>query len=128
MHRAWRSSWLLLACACGGGKPPPPPDPRNATVPLVGEHQVTPPATGFRDAPLSTLPAGGGPRMSDGEAGRTAAAEPLADAQLPGGPVPQMSFFVTSEGTGDRGGDLGGIAGADAMCERLATAAVADMA
>jgi hypothetical protein len=34
---------------------------------------------------------------------------------------PDMSFFVTSEGPG-KGGDLGGIAGADAQCQKLATA------
>lgn len=33
-----------------------------------------------------------------------------------------MGFFVTSAGTG-RGADLGGLAGADAHCQRLATAA-----
>jgi hypothetical protein len=33
-----------------------------------------------------------------------------------------MSFFVTSVGSG-KGGDLGGIAGADAHCQQLATAA-----
>ena len=33
-----------------------------------------------------------------------------------------MSFFVTSVGIGD-GGNLGGLAGADAHCEKLATAA-----
>jgi hypothetical protein len=33
-----------------------------------------------------------------------------------------MSFFVTSQGSG-RGADLGGLAGADAICQRLATAA-----
>lgn len=33
-----------------------------------------------------------------------------------------MSFFVTSVGTG-KGGDLGGLEGADAHCQRLATAA-----
>lgn len=33
-----------------------------------------------------------------------------------------MSFFVTSSGTG-RGGDLGGLSGADAHCQRLAQAA-----
>ncbi len=32
-----------------------------------------------------------------------------------------MSFFVTSVGSG-KGGDLGGIAGADAHCKALATA------
>lgn len=34
-----------------------------------------------------------------------------------------MSFFVTSEGTGARGGNLGGLAGADAICQQLAEAA-----
>jgi hypothetical protein len=33
-----------------------------------------------------------------------------------------MTFFVTSEGSG-KGGDLGGLAGADAHCQTLATAA-----
>ena len=33
-----------------------------------------------------------------------------------------MSFFVSSTGSG-KGGDLGGLAGADALCQRLATAA-----
>ena len=33
-----------------------------------------------------------------------------------------MTFFITSEGPG-KGGDLGGLAGADAHCARLATAA-----
>jgi hypothetical protein len=32
-----------------------------------------------------------------------------------------FSFFITSEGTG-KGGDLGGLAGADAHCQKLATA------
>src|SRR5579859_8015698 len=35
---------------------------------------------------------------------------------------PNMSFFVTSVGSG-KGGDLGGMAGADAHCQQLATAA-----
>ena len=38
------------------------------------------------------------------------------------GPPPIMTFFLTSAGPG-KGGDLGGIAGADAHCLRLATAA-----
>jgi len=48
----------------------------------------------------------------------------LAVAQDRGGkkgPPPQMSFFVTSEG-GGKGADLGGLAGADALCQRLAGA------
>jgi len=45
---------------------------------------------------------------------------------LAAGPVcaqqANMSFFVTSSGLG-KGGDLGGLAGADAQCQRLAQAA-----
>jgi hypothetical protein len=45
------------------------------------------------------------------------------DAALQGfKPDPRMSFFVTSEIIGD-GGNLGGLAGADAHCQKLATAA-----
>lgn len=36
-------------------------------------------------------------------------------------PKPPLSFFVTSVGTG-KGADLGGLAGADAHCQKLATA------
>jgi hypothetical protein len=46
-----------------------------------------------------------------------------AQAQAPAQPAqasPQMSFFVTSANPG-RGGDLGGLAGADAYCRSLAT-------
>src|SRR6476619_4660877 len=37
-------------------------------------------------------------------------------------PSPMMNFFVTSEPVGD-GGNLGGLAGADAHCQTLAAAA-----
>ena len=40
----------------------------------------------------------------------------LAQAQPPTGP---MSFFITSQGSGN-GGDLGGLEGADAICQNLA--------
>jgi hypothetical protein len=36
-------------------------------------------------------------------------------------PNPAMSFFVTSTGSGAAGGNLGGLAGADAKCQNLAT-------
>src|SRR5439155_15763808 len=43
-------------------------------------------------------------------------------AQTPPAAPPQpMSFFVTSAGSG-KGADLGGLAGADAQCQKLATA------
>ena len=43
----------------------------------------------------------------------------LVQAQLPTG---EMSFFLTSAGSG-KGGELGGLEGADAICQSLATAA-----
>jgi hypothetical protein len=43
-------------------------------------------------------------------------------APQPPPPPPPMSFFVTSAGSG-KGADLGGIAGADRICQTLATAA-----
>ena len=54
----------------------------------------------------------------------TLAALPLL-AQQPAAqkaPPPPMSFFITSVGLGD-GANLGGLAGADAHCQKLATAA-----
>src|SRR5438105_4280741 len=53
-----------------------------------------------------------------------ALASSLTFAQAPQGKQPPqpMSFFITSSGSG-KGGDLGGIAGADARCQMLATAA-----
>lgn len=54
----------------------------------------------------------------------TAQAPAQAPAQGRGAqaPPPPMSFFITSVGSG-RGGDLGGLAGADAHCQTLAAAA-----
>ena len=47
----------------------------------------------------------------------------LLPAQAPQGkqPPPPMSFFITSSGSG-KGGDLGGLAGADNRCQTLAAA------
>lgn len=114
----------LGAAACGGAIEQPPPDPRITSVPPVGVQQGTPPPGAAVDGPLQGLPAGGGPRMSDGEApAADATAPPAAEAPPPGGPSPDMTFFVTSTGNGEAGGDLGGLAGADALCQRLAEAA-----
>jgi hypothetical protein len=45
-----------------------------------------------------------------------------ADMPMLGGSGGEMSFFITSAGPG-RGGDLGGLDGADAHCQKLAAAA-----
>ena len=46
----------------------------------------------------------------------------LAACATPTSTTGPMSFFITSAGSG-KGADLGGLAGADAQCQRLATAA-----
>ena len=46
----------------------------------------------------------------------------FAGAQGTGGAGTQMSFFITSAGPG-KGADLGGLAGADAICQNLGAAA-----
>lgn len=48
------------------------------------------------------------------------------NANQPGGGDTEMSFFVTSEGSGALGGNLGGLEGADAICQRLADAVDSD--
>ena len=47
---------------------------------------------------------------------------PPPPAGQPAQPPPPMSFFVASAGSG-KGADLGGLAGADRICQTLATAA-----
>ena len=54
-------------------------------------------------------------------AGQAPAGQPPGGGRQ-GAPPPPMSFFVTSMGKGD-GANLGGLAGADAHCQALATAA-----
>ena len=55
-------------------------------------------------------------------AASAAAVAPSTPQSIPmGGAKSVMRFFVTSRGSG-RGGDLGGLAGADAHCQALATA------
>lgn len=58
---------------------------------------------------------------SDAKSSQGTDAAPSADA-TPGANTSPMTFFVTSIGSGGRGGDLGGLTGADAKCAALATA------
>jgi hypothetical protein len=56
-----------------------------------------------------------------GQAGQTGPVAGRGGRGVPASPA-RMTFFVTSVGVG-KGGDLGGLAGADAHCQALATAA-----
>jgi hypothetical protein len=68
-------------------------------------------------ATLVACASGGAPAMPTAGGG----AGSNVGSGAPKGPTP-MSFFLTSQGSG-QGANLGGLAGADAHCQRLATAA-----
>jgi hypothetical protein len=55
------------------------------------------------------------------ESQQTKPSEPVPQSREMGGAKSVMTFFVTSKGLG-KGGDLGGLAGADAHCQALAQA------
>lgn len=57
-----------------------------------------------------------------GTQGSTSPSTRAASSSAAASPTGPMSFFVTSVGSG-KGADLGGLAGADAHCQRLAAAA-----
>src|SRR5690606_33912135 len=78
---------------------------------------------GASGASMSGAGGGGMAGSGTGNAGAPAT-DAGADAGEPADVLSDetMTFFVTSEGIGN-GGDLGGLAGADAVCRQLATAA-----
>lgn len=64
-----------------------------------------------------------GPGDFDGGSGAIDGGGQAADARIGPDAMPNttMSFFVTSTGSGASGGNLGGLSGADAKCQNLAT-------
>jgi hypothetical protein len=75
----------------------------------------------FRAGVLAAIAIGGLVSAQQPPAQQPPAGQPAA-GQQPAAPQQPMSFFVTSAGKGD-GANLGGVAGADAHCQALATAA-----
>src|SRR5262245_38738194 len=63
---------------------------------------------------------GDSPRRELPEASSTGVRQ-VPESLRMGGAKSVMSFFITSTGMG-KGGDLGGLSGADAHCQKLATA------
>jgi hypothetical protein len=86
------------------------------------------------DDPGTTAGTGGSAGTAAGSAGAAGTAGSAGAAGAAGsagsvgaaGPGPtaggELSFFVTSTGSGDAGGNLGGLEGADAKCQTLAAA------
>lgn len=94
---------LVAACSNADG----PGDPDGGRDAAVGTD-----ASSTDASPADAMP------LTDG-GGMDAAPDSGFDA----GPIdPSLSFFVTSSGNGANGGNYGGLAGADARCQALASA------
>lgn len=78
------------------------------------------------DTPPTTMGSGSGSSGTTADSvdtGSSTGPEPTGEESTTETVDPMgLSFFVTSEGSGDAGGDLGGLDGADAMCQSLAEA------
>ncbi len=124
--------FLLLTAALGiGFAACSSDDDDNQTETSTNANQPSGSAGAGGSASTATAGSGGGASTSTaGSAGSGVMAEggsagSAGSAGMPSGnagPDPEMSFFVTSEGSGEAGGNLGGLEGADAICERLAAA------
>lgn len=103
----------------------------NANQPSAGAGGGAMAAAGSGGGATTSAGAGGG--AATGAAGDSSMPGAAGSSAMPGAAgsagLPQteggdneMSFFVTSEGSGELGGNLGGLEGADAICQRLAEA------
>lgn len=120
---------LLLAVACT-------PAPSSSENRLDGDAGVTGAADGSASVDSNAgWGAGDGGAFIDADAGQPSDAgppdEPDGGGAMDAGPElgegclapsPGMTFFVTHQGTGALGGNMGGLAGADAICQTAAQA------
>jgi hypothetical protein len=113
-------SALVVACGSGrslnfGGTPQQDGAATAAATAAPPSPQVDPPASRGADAAAA----------ADAPGAQSATDVPrlAADATALPNAAAWLGFFVSSAGSGARGGNLGGIAGADALCQQLARAA-----
>jgi hypothetical protein len=102
-----RTCFLALFCLAGCPKTASGPATDAAQGDKAPDVPPTPPPP--PDAPPEAL-------------AKPDADQPDVPGLSDGGPAATMSFFVTSKGTGAKGGNLGGLAGADKICQDLAAA------
>lgn len=107
---------VAVVAACSGSEENDLTNDGGSTTPTT----TTPTSTGTGTAPTSNPPGDAAPptdAATDAPTSDAAGDATTADAGT------SMSFFVTSTGSGNMGGNLGGLAGADAKCQSLAAAA-----
>lgn len=108
---------LLAASGCQSDEPGDDPEvPDEATAPGVPAEPDP-----VELPPVQTVVP---PAPAELDAGPMVVEQPDAGEPEPMSSGPAMTFFVTSEGMGS-GGDLGGLSGGDAHCQRLANRASA---
>jgi len=78
---------------------------------------------GNDENPGGTAGTGGTSGSTGGTGGGTGGDAGMGGTAGAGGEAVAFTFFVTSEGSGTLGGNLGGLIGADAICQSLAEAA-----
>lgn len=112
---------LLLACGDDGGSTG---TEGASTGPTTGStSNATPTTSGPTPTPMSSTSQTSGTTEDSADSGTTTEPDPTGDSSTTEGLDPMgLTFFVTSVGSGDAGGNLGGLDGADAMCEALADA------
>jgi hypothetical protein len=129
---------VLAATACSDEDSPTPATSTNPNQPSGASGSAGSAAAGAAGSGASAAGSGGSsseatPTPSLNQGGTAATAPGSGNAGAAGTGLPSaddagstdddsMSFFLASRGSGD-GGNFGGIAGADALCETLAAAA-----
>lgn len=135
-----KSMFLAFVClvsgaaACGSSSSTPPRDGGSGGSSSGGSGGGTGGTTGTGGTSGSGGSGGGTGGSVDAGSGGSGGGSDASPVDVPavadGGDAPagdagrtMMTFFITSTGTGPMGGNLGGIAGGDAKCQMLATAA-----
>ncbi len=124
LHIAFASTLLTFACGDSGGDDKGDTGTGNNTSSSGGADDINPTlddgGTLGTSSSSDTMPAdssSGGGSSSDGGSASSDDGSSTGAVACEG-----MSFFVTSAGSGRSGGDLGGLAGADATCQAFAAA------
>jgi hypothetical protein len=115
---------LTLLLACGDDTGTTGPDTSSTGAPAASTSTTTQTTSAPEDTTAASAEGSSSSTAATLDSGSTGAPDPTTDSGATTTTLDPMglSFFVTSVGSGDAGGDLGGLEGADATCQSLAEA------
>jgi hypothetical protein len=115
---------LTLMLACGDDTGTTGTDAVSTGTTAASTSTTNPTTTAPDDTTAGSADGSSSTTAGSLDSGSTTTPDPTTDSGSTTMGVDPMglSFFVTSVGSGDAGGDLGGLEGADAMCQALAEA------